>query len=235
MSRTKCPECSFENNGITGYCSNCGLKISAVPQENNRYNEVILFVDKNAEYYVTQFKKIEQRKSPAFNWAAFLFSYNWMFARKLRKEAVVLAAVMIGFLCVLQFVGGLLVYDANQKLDQFVYKSDLNNNSNSEYIVFEEEYNTFKSNLQNKMIAFYGAGFAAFLAICIAVGIKANKIYCNYVSRTLTEILMTVPSDQIAWFFLSERGGRSIMQGFLFGIGASVAPNIILILITIFT
>ena len=93
-----CIRCGRELPEGSAFCPNCGAPVSppVAPGGNIRdsgFDEIGLFVGKNADYYKAQFRKFDVRGVETFavtwNWAACLCNFWWMLYRKLYLWALI--------------------------------------------------------------------------------------------------------------------------------------------------
>lgn len=88
-----CLSCGFENTIDSNFCSKCGAEIN---NNNQKYSELAKYIGKKSEYYIFNFKKMDNKKSEfSWNWAAFFLTMYWCFYRKLYTFGVVLFVLNI--------------------------------------------------------------------------------------------------------------------------------------------
>ena len=64
------------------FSSGCQQEINRLEQEMDIFKRI--FIDKNADYYLEKFSRLEKKKLPlSWNWPAFFLGFYWAFYRKL--------------------------------------------------------------------------------------------------------------------------------------------------------
>lgn len=96
----KCEYCGATYIVSDGYCKKCWKRIptTASPKEELldgvKKADWHFFIDKNASRYVDIYAEKEgKRLFVSWNWAAFFFGVNWLFYRKMYKNAVIASLV----------------------------------------------------------------------------------------------------------------------------------------------
>ena len=91
-----CEHCGATYIVSDGYCRKCWKRIPTTTSPKEELLDGVkkadwhFFIDKNASRYVDIYAKNEGKKFfISWNWAAFFFSTNWMFYRKMYKKAVI--------------------------------------------------------------------------------------------------------------------------------------------------
>ncbi len=95
-----CKNCGATYIESDGYCKNCWTKVSDdVPQIKGLAKcEWDKYIGKNADRYMGIFEKNEGKKAFfSLNFAALLFSFNWMFYRKMYKYALIYLLITVLF------------------------------------------------------------------------------------------------------------------------------------------
>ncbi|MBE6750420.1 MAG: DUF2628 domain-containing protein [Ruminococcaceae bacterium] len=110
---TVCKMCSENYDSALKACPKCGtpnLKnyehfnsfdlLGGVPEDhkfddNVTANDVKKFVAVNTQRYLPRFVMLQNGKKTSWNWLAFLFPAQWMFSRKMFKNGVITAVLLI--------------------------------------------------------------------------------------------------------------------------------------------
>lgn len=95
-----CKNCGATYIESDGYCKNCWTKVSDdVPQIKGLAKcEWDKYIGKNADRYMGIFEKNEGKKAFfSLNFAALLFSFNWMFYRKMYKYGLIYLLITVLF------------------------------------------------------------------------------------------------------------------------------------------
>lgn len=195
-----CPNCGYNNYIDSLFCDKCGFSFSKNnvnkdEEENLMSNfEKILdpfagmdpdekidgitikefadYIKLNSNYYVCEFKKIQNNQSSRFNIGAFLFSGFWMIYRK-------------------QYILGTLVFVAMSFIDIISRLFLLNVN------ISNELYGDILSVLSNSQKAVLIAVVFIEFAIRIFLGLKANRIYMKHCISKIKSIKSAseIPQD----------------------------------------
>lgn len=112
-----CPRCGFSAQKNALVCPNCGFRFGTIPGGFNAFNEDIflrgvtenpdedlggmtvretaLFVQQRAGKYVKKFKRLKDKHTIGWNWAALLFSPFFFFYRKMHKIGFLFLGILM--------------------------------------------------------------------------------------------------------------------------------------------
>lgn len=156
----KCEHCGATYIVSDGYCKECWKRIPTTASKKEELLDEVkkadwhFFIDKNASRYVEIYSKNEGKKFfLSWNWAAFFFNVNWMFYRKMYKNAI-LFSLLYSLIIVLVI---LLISTAYMGQLKPLY---------NEVITYEENYNSdiFTANNSNLIIESNGDPIKAYKA-----------------------------------------------------------------------
>ena len=251
MDKKVCPECATENEEQYSYCKNCGVPLNSqkeqetyssntayVNQANDFYSsdsyingipeiEYQLYIGKNHEKFIPQFKKMEFTGSKySWCWVPAILGFLggplcaalWFFYRKIYKPAWLL--VLIG--AVLSVITGILSMNTTDAYYDALVNSFASGN-------FEAFLNTLSSSSDTLtiMISSTITDIASF-ATALFAGLFSHNIYKNHIRNKIMEY-KTIHSDpqhyRIGLTYIGGTSGGMLTVGFIlmFGIDAIVS------------
>lgn len=121
----KCDNCGAEYTEWHNYCRKCHeplpKKVVVVDEklEGESKEEIYEFIGSNQSRYYKIFKEHEGKfKFNHMNWAAFIFTTNWMFFRKMYKNAINLILISIGIAMAAVFLSLVITIPTFVQLDK---------------------------------------------------------------------------------------------------------------------
>lgn len=213
--KKKCPRCGNLCEHKANFCPFCGMVFQGSQYGNFAQNpfegtmfdplggvpanediggitasEASKFVRVNTRRYIPLFNRINKsKKKTAWNWAAFLFTYSWLFYRKCYKKAFLIFAISI--------VPSILSLPLTIYTTQQVHQTDITVTLNNQIIIL-----AIIAMVINLVIRF----------IC---GILGDNMYKGFVTQKVKSIkqVYSDPSEIEKALFIS--GGINLMIGVL--------------------
>ena len=175
--------------------------------------QVMTFIGSNALKYLQKFRKLESGSKVTWNWAAFFLSPYWFFYRKLYRPGVI-------FLTLRLCLTLLLFPYENKVLD--LYQSLSANAANL-------DQNALQAAMQELMQAAMPIylGLLVLLIMAVVSALLADRLYHNYVSRSITNAKKQETRDGVMLQFF-KHGGVSVLMAVLSYAAVSLIPSLIL-------
>lgn len=204
INEKQCPRCLSKNTKSSLFCSHCGYplvqdknndypfqgSINGIPfifnplesiNLNEKINDISIkdisnFIGSNSFYYITEFKRIHNRKKRRFNFCAFLFSGAWFVYRKMYKIGTILTILFLSLIIASTFIKFNYTKDI---ISDLLYASGISSSSN----ISPDNINVFMENFNNleitkKILLFAPTAISIInFIIMIISGIIANKVY----------------------------------------------------------
>ncbi len=209
-----CPNCGCNNDSNALFCDKCGFSFSKenyIKDEENLMSsfekmfdpfagidpdekiyditirEFADYIKLNSNYYICEFKKIQNNKSSRFNIGAFLFTGFWMLYRK-------------------QYTLGTIVFVVMSFIDIISRLCLLNINAS------DELYGNIFSNLSSSQRLILIAVVFIEFAIRIFLGFKANRIYMKHCISKIKSIKSNPDITQDISQKIKNSGGVSFIM-----------------------
>lgn len=210
-----CLHCGMSNSADAERCSRCGYALNAKDASDARATpyhyqsvaysqqgystdekigsanaaEIAAVVGNNTHYYLQRFRNIERGSSGGWNWAAFLLSPYWLFYRKQYGLGLVYLAT--------QFLYSIAAYFASPIILDPLLAADT------------------PELLEAATLSLYSSPIfwilwlisAAFMALHIVIGLRANFFYLRHCERVIHKARTKTPNISVAE--LSSFGGVS--------------------------
>ncbi len=175
--------------------------------------QVMTFIGSNALKYLQKFRKLEHGSKLGWNWAAFFLSPYWFFYRKLYRPGIV-------FLTLRLCLTLLLFPYENKALDlyQALYANAANLDENAIQTALQE--------IMHTLTPVYIGG-AVLLILAVISALLADRLYYNYVRRSIDHAKKQETRDTVLLQFF-KRSGVSPLMAVLSYAAISLIPNLIL-------
>ena len=175
--------------------------------------QVLTFIGSNALKYLQKFRKLEHGSKLGWNWAAFFLSPYWFFCRKLYRPGII-------FLTLRLCLTLLLFPSVNKALE--LYQALV---ANAETLT-ENAIQTAMQEIIHVLLPVYLGG-AVLLLLAVLSALLADRLYYNYVRRSLDNAKQQETRDSMLLQFF-KRSGVSPMMAVLSYAALSLLPNLIL-------
>lgn len=232
-----CPRCLNENPKDSLFCNKCGFSFSE-KQEPTSFNpqnidgipfifdplaginpsdkiddieisEIAAFTKVNTPYYITIFKKINDKSKSRFSFSAFLFSGAWFLYRKMYK----LGAILTTLIFIFMLSSTLIEYKySNPILSKLLRASGIGSASSLNQENYSKLFEQISMLSKSEHILLYTPYIIELLSFVIMLisGFLANKIYMKYCLKKIKEIKSLNLTDMDFKHKISELGGVNI-------------------------
>lgn len=166
--------------------------------------DIATFVGQSASYYLPVFKNMANGRFGGFNWSAFFFNALYFFSRGLTWLAVLLGIFYIIAMVVPDFIYEIELLRANPNFVEIVMQALANGKNYTEMLATPAG--------QDTMITVSNIFTYAYWFSCILWGVFANKIYKNYVIKTIKELKQRYGDTVEYQDALTKKGGFKSMR-----------------------
>ncbi len=218
-----CNNCGATCEINASYCRNCSQDFPKVSIDDEQIidaipnNELKEFIGKNSDYYFKKFSKIKDSKlNLQLNFSALFFGPIWFFYRKMYKEAILFATILI---LMSSFLSIIIPTVFKSDIDAYYTSKDVYANyvnSDKELYIFGEnaydmtihpEYEKIENDLiasQNKIRLIDFLINAPVFAFNIIFRLLANSLYKKHVIKCISTLDggTSIKSAIIATFLL---------------------------------
>ena len=198
----ECKNCGATYIFSDGYCEKCWKRIPITDSSEEdlldgvRKAEWHYFVDRNASRYVDIYAKNEGKKFfLSWNWAAFLFGFNWLCYRKMYKFACIFIVINLMLTILLTAIGiGIYLPTLREHYQNIAAYEDavgvdiltqLNPVYSSETSVLLEKALDSQKEIGKIALKIGGIGGVGMLACGILFGIFADSIYKIHILKNI--------------------------------------------------
>ncbi len=182
-----CPNCGLSCAEDWSYCPDCRTSLQPVAEEELldgiKVVDWHMFIGENSSRYVEIFSRNKgKRLFLHMNWAAMLFSFYWMFYRKMYKYAFLFLAVSILFSVVLTSVVAMAlkpaVLEAREILEPYTYTSYYD----SEALEAHTAYNQAIATINGRLVFWTLVPSLSFHTL---FALLADCLYRSHIRRTI--------------------------------------------------
>lgn len=144
--------------------------------------DLAIFVGKNSQYYLPQFKAISKSKTKTVNWGAFFFEGGFFLYRKMYGWGILFLAIIL----LLEMPSALIVMQTLQSTDAIMSAAQ-------------------SANLQNLTMASYICSFLS-VALRVLCGFLANPLYKAHCIRKINQEKQIERSQDEYYAAISKKG-----------------------------